>query len=178
MTIPVLIEPIANDGFRATGGPPFAVTAQGTTREEALARLREAIDQRMVEGSVLVPLEIDTTEENPWNAVVGMLRDDPLFDEWQEAIAENRRGVDEDADDDAAELMGQQLAEHIASVGLASSRPRLRAADAGKLAGVHGPRSSISSRRSSVASSESADRGVDAGSSRTRRRRISSSSLM
>ena len=99
MKIPVLIEPIANDGFRATGGPPFEVTAQGTTREEALARLREAIDHRMVEGSVLVPLEIDTTEENPWTAVAGMFRDEPLFDEWQEAIAEYRRKVDEDADD-------------------------------------------------------------------------------
>jgi predicted RNase H-like HicB family nuclease len=99
MKIPVLIEPIANDGFRATGGPPFEVTAQGTTREEALARLREAIDQRMVEGSVLVPLEIGTTEENPWDAVAGMFRDDPLFDEWQEAIAEYRRKVDEDQDD-------------------------------------------------------------------------------
>ncbi|MFI5455243.1 MAG: type II toxin-antitoxin system HicB family antitoxin [Isosphaerales bacterium] len=99
MKIPVLIEPIANDGFRATGGPPFAVTAQGTTREEALARLREAIDHRMAEGSVLVPLEINTTEENPWDAVAGMFRDDPLFDDWQEAIAEHRRKVDEDEDD-------------------------------------------------------------------------------
>jgi len=99
MKIPVLIEPIANDGFRATGGPPFEVTAQGTTREEALARLRQAIDQRMAEGSVLVPLEIDTTEENPWIAVAGMFRDDPLFDDWQEAIAEYRRKVDEDEDD-------------------------------------------------------------------------------
>ena len=80
MKIPVLIEPIANDGFRATGGPPFEVTAQGATREEALARLRDAIGHRMVAGSVLVPLEVDATEENPWNAVAGMFRDEPLFD--------------------------------------------------------------------------------------------------
>ena len=99
MKIPVLIEPIANDGFRATGGPPFEVTGQGATREEALARLRDAIGQRMVAGSVVVPLEVGTTEENPWNAVAGMFRDEPLFDEWQEAIADYRRKVDEDADD-------------------------------------------------------------------------------
>ncbi len=99
MKIPILIEPIANDGFRATGGPPFDVTAQGTTPEEALARLREAIDRRMVEGSVLVPLEVDTSEENPWTAVAGMFRNEPLFDEWQTAIAEYRRKVDEDQDD-------------------------------------------------------------------------------
>jgi len=65
MKIPISIEPIANDGFRATGRPPFTVTAQGTTREEALARLREAIVHRMADGSMLVPLEIKPTEENP-----------------------------------------------------------------------------------------------------------------
>jgi len=96
MEIPILIEPIANDGFRARGGPPFEVTAEGTTREEALAQLREAIDHRMGEGSVLVPLEVETTEENPWIAVAGMFRDEPLLDAWQEAIAEYRRKVDED----------------------------------------------------------------------------------
>jgi predicted RNase H-like HicB family nuclease len=65
MKIPVLIEAIANDGFWATGRVPFQVTAQGTTREEALARLREAIVHRLSEGSVLVPMEIDTPKENP-----------------------------------------------------------------------------------------------------------------
>jgi len=99
MKIPVLIEPIAEDGFRATGGSPFEVTAQGATPKEALARLREAINHRMVGGSVLVPMEIDTTEENPWTAIAGMFRDEPLFDEWQEAIAQYRQKVDEDQDD-------------------------------------------------------------------------------
>ena len=98
MKIPILIEPIANDGFRATSGPPFAVSAEGATRDEALARLREEIDRRLAEGSVIMPLEITTTEENPWLAVGGMFRNDPLFDEWQEAIAEYRRKVDEDED--------------------------------------------------------------------------------
>jgi hypothetical protein len=51
MKIPDLIELIADDGFRATGRPPFQVTAQGATRNEALARLREAIVRRMMEGS-------------------------------------------------------------------------------------------------------------------------------
>ena len=46
-----------------------------------------------------MPLEVGTTEENPWNAVAGMFRDEPLFDEWQEAIADYRRKVDEDAND-------------------------------------------------------------------------------
>jgi hypothetical protein len=96
MKIPVLVEPIANDGFRATSGPPFAVSAEGMTRDEALARLREEINRRMAEGAVVMPLEITTTEENPWLAVAGMFRNNPLFDEWQAAIEEYRRKVDEE----------------------------------------------------------------------------------
>jgi hypothetical protein len=96
MKIPVLVEPIADDGFRATCGPPFGVSAEGTTRDEALARLREEIDRRMAEGAYVVPLEITTTEEKPWIWGIGMFRDNPLFDEWQAAIEEYRRKVDEE----------------------------------------------------------------------------------
>ena len=41
-----------------------------------------------------MPLEFDTREENPWTAVAGMFRNEPLFDEWQEAIPEYRRKED------------------------------------------------------------------------------------
>lgn len=98
MKIPILIERIANNGFRATSGSPLEVSGQGATQEEALVRLREAIDRRMTEGTVVVPVEIATAEENPWIAMAGIYRDDPLFDEWQEAIAENRRKFDDEED--------------------------------------------------------------------------------
>src|SRR5208283_1073227 len=58
MNIPVLIEPIANNGFRATGGLPFEITVEGATRDEALGRLRAEIDKRMARGAIVVPLEI------------------------------------------------------------------------------------------------------------------------
>jgi hypothetical protein len=35
---------------------------------------------------------------NPWVECEGMFKNDPYFDEWQQAIAENRRKVDEDPD--------------------------------------------------------------------------------
>ncbi len=98
MKIPILVEPIENDGFRATSGPPFSISAEGATRDEALARLREEIDRRMAEGAVIMPLDVVTTEENPLLAMVGVFRDDPLFDEWQAAIEEYRRKVDEEGD--------------------------------------------------------------------------------
>ena len=40
MQIPVLVEQVKGNGFRARGTEPFAVSAKGTTREEALAKLR------------------------------------------------------------------------------------------------------------------------------------------
>ena len=98
MKIPILVEPIENAGYRATSGPPLAATAEGATRDEALARLREEIDRRMPEGAIVMPLDIITTEENPLLAYAGMFRNNPLFDQWQEAIEEYRRKVDEEED--------------------------------------------------------------------------------
>ena len=37
MQIPVLVEPIENQGYRATGGPGFEFVAQGATPDERLA---------------------------------------------------------------------------------------------------------------------------------------------
>ncbi len=41
MQIPVLIESIAGNGYRARGGEPLPLTADGPTREAALHNLRE-----------------------------------------------------------------------------------------------------------------------------------------
>ena len=98
MNIPVLIEPIANNGCRATGGLPFEITVEGATRDEALGRLRAEIDKRMARGAIVVPLEITPTEDHPWIQGAGIFRDNPLFDKWQEAISEYRRQVDQDAE--------------------------------------------------------------------------------
>ncbi len=96
MNIPVLIEPIANNGFRATGGLPFEITVEGATRDEALGRLRAEIQKRMACGATVVALELTPTGENPWVQGAGMFRDDPQFDEWQAEISEYRRQVDQD----------------------------------------------------------------------------------
>jgi hypothetical protein len=53
MRIPASIRLNDDDGYSATGRPPLTVTALGATREQALARLREAIIRRSVEGAVL-----------------------------------------------------------------------------------------------------------------------------
>ncbi|CAN5841588.1 hypothetical protein BH23PLA1_BH23PLA1_30840 [soil metagenome] len=95
MNIPVLIEPVPGPGYRASGGPPFDLSAEGTTKDEALSRLREMIEQRIAAGAVLEFLEIGRPDSDPWARHAGMFQDDPLFDSWQEAIAEQRRLDDE-----------------------------------------------------------------------------------
>lgn len=97
MQIPVLIEPVGEGGFRATSGWPFPVTAEGPTRDEALQGLREQLAARMVPGAEMVWLDAPSVE-HPLAKYAGWLKDDPLFDEWVEAMAEYRRSVDEDPD--------------------------------------------------------------------------------
>lgn len=96
MQIPVLVERVKNNGYRARGCEPFAVTAKGSTREEALAKLRAKIETKL-KGSELVGLEISATR-HPWMEFAGMFKDDPMFDAWQKSIVEYRREVDADPD--------------------------------------------------------------------------------
>jgi hypothetical protein len=97
MQIPILVERIAGDGYRARAFQPFAVTAKGATRQEALARVREKVESRLKDGTELVGLEVGP-ETNPWVEFAGMFKDDPLIDEWKKAMAEYRKKVDEDPD--------------------------------------------------------------------------------
>lgn len=97
MQIPVLIEPIARHGFRAKGSEPFAVSAKGATREEALAKLRAKIESRLKKGVQLVGLEVGP-QADPWMEFAGMFKDDPWIDDWKKSVEEYRRRVDEDPD--------------------------------------------------------------------------------
>jgi predicted RNase H-like HicB family nuclease len=97
MEIPVLIEPVAGNGYRARGGEPLALSADGATPAEALAKLRQLLHERLQSGSRLVSLEVPS-EDNTWRKMAGMFKDDPLFDAWQQAIADYRRQVDGDPD--------------------------------------------------------------------------------
>ncbi len=96
MQIPVLVERVKSNGYRARSSEPFAVSVRGATREEALAKLRDKILGRLGGDAEVVGLEFP--EPHPWKKYAGMFRDDPLFDDWQKAIAEYRRKVNEDAD--------------------------------------------------------------------------------
>jgi len=95
MQINVLVEPLNGEGFRATGSAPFDIVADGSTREEALAHLTDKLMARMSGGAEVVALEVGVPE-NPWLKMAGMYKDDPLFDDWQEAIREYRDRIEMD----------------------------------------------------------------------------------
>ena len=50
MQIPILIEEVPGNGYRSRGGEPFALSAEGATREEVLAKLQEQLQARMKAG--------------------------------------------------------------------------------------------------------------------------------
>ena len=99
MQIPVLIEPIAGNGYRAKSGAPLVLSAEGATRDEALRKLRDLMDSQLQRGTQLVPFDFPV-EDHPWLAK-GRIFDpnDPLVQEWIKIMATNRRKMDEDPDE-------------------------------------------------------------------------------
>jgi hypothetical protein len=103
MTVSVLVEPVGASGFRATLNEAWGLFAEGTTKEEAMEHLRDLVAKRLSTGAEMRALDVAGGEKkaDPWEAGFGMFRDNPMFDEWQEAIREYRR--EQDAEDEAVE---------------------------------------------------------------------------
>jgi hypothetical protein len=97
MQIPILIEPMNGNGYRARGGEPLAITAEGGTQEEALANLREKLQARLCDGAVIVPLDLPA-QTHPLAEFVGIFKDDPLIEEWKKCMKAYRRKRDKEAD--------------------------------------------------------------------------------
>jgi hypothetical protein len=94
--IPILIERINGNGYRARGGEPLGLSAEADTREGALAALREQLRQRLNGDAEMVSLEV-AEEPHPLVRFAGMFKNDPMFESWQKSIAKYRREVDADS---------------------------------------------------------------------------------
>jgi predicted RNase H-like HicB family nuclease len=98
MRIPVFIEPVKDNGFRARGLNPDDVVGEGKTDTEALLNLRKAIENRIRAGAKLTYLEV-AAEVASLEPTAGIFQpNDPLVQEWKEIMAENRRLEDEAPD--------------------------------------------------------------------------------
>jgi hypothetical protein len=99
MQIPVLIEPVAGNGFRACGIGPEAAVAEGKTDAEALERLRQDLESRIKAGARIAYLEIPL-QNHPLARAAGIFQpDDPVVQEWKEIMAENRARDNESPDE-------------------------------------------------------------------------------
>lgn len=97
MKIPILVEPVSAERYRATGGEPFVGSIEAETADAALAIMKQRIEDRLSQGARIAVLDLPLGP-NPWLEGAGMFRDDPLFDDWQRAIAEYRCETSEFAD--------------------------------------------------------------------------------
>ena len=97
MQIPVLIEKISGNGYRATSGEPLPLQVEGVTREDALAKINSEIQTRLRNGAELVSMELGP-ERHSLTEFAGMFRDDPRIEDWKKSVAEYRRKIDKDAD--------------------------------------------------------------------------------
>jgi hypothetical protein len=97
MQIPILIEAVAGNGYRSRGGEPYALSAEGATREEVIAKLQEQLQARLKAGAAIVSLEV-SAEPHPLVKFAGMFEADPLFDAWKSEMAAYRRKMNEDPD--------------------------------------------------------------------------------
>jgi len=97
MEIPVLIERVDGDGYRARGVEPFGVTGEGPTQEDAVRRFRELVESRIAAGAKVVRVNIQQREEHPWESFFGTWdASDPAIKRWEKLVEEYRREIDED----------------------------------------------------------------------------------
>ena len=99
MQISVLIEPVANNGFRASSGPPLALAAEGATRDEAVRNLGVLVQKRLATGVEVAVLDVAApAAANPWVEHAGMFKDNPMFDDVLRIMEENRKRDEADPD--------------------------------------------------------------------------------
>jgi hypothetical protein len=67
--------------------------SEAPTREEAIDKLRELIDRRLMAGAEIVELEIGS-RAHPLARFAGMLKNDPLLQPWKDAMSEYRHAQD------------------------------------------------------------------------------------
>jgi hypothetical protein len=98
MKISVLVEPLPGTGFRVRGSGPFPFTAEGVTEEEALQNLHKLIADCVVAGGRVVELDVPPYK-HPFEKFAGTLDpNDPIVQEWEEAMKEFRREMDRNPD--------------------------------------------------------------------------------
>jgi len=91
----VLVEHISGNGYRASCGEPLVATAEGATRDEALAKLRADLESRISADAEVVRLTIQPKRPIPKEPI---WPDDQFTRDWLEGIAAVRAAADQTPD--------------------------------------------------------------------------------
>jgi hypothetical protein len=75
----------------------LSLTAEGPTRDAALAGLKEKLEARLGNGAEMVGLDVGI-QPHPLADFVGMFKDDPLLPHWKRAMAAYRSKIDREPD--------------------------------------------------------------------------------
>jgi len=97
MKIPVLVQSEDSNGFRAELLPSATLVGEGRTPEDAMDKLRDAIQSRLNQGAQIAYIEL-AEGQNPWLQLVGVYKDDPYLSDYLQALADYRKQVDDDPD--------------------------------------------------------------------------------
>jgi hypothetical protein len=94
MQIPVVIERLPGNRFRAKSAAAQLFAVEADSVEESLRLWRERFAAVLPANAEVVRVEPTVASEHPLARFAGDLKDDPLFDDWCEAIEEFRRQRD------------------------------------------------------------------------------------
>jgi predicted RNase H-like HicB family nuclease len=73
-------------------------TAEGNTKEEAIANARTVLEHQLTQGElVTIDLETVVTQDDPWLKHMGLFADDPTFDDFTAEMAAYRQEIDTEA---------------------------------------------------------------------------------
>jgi hypothetical protein len=99
MQIPVVIEPLPNNRFRAECSTPLPMIVEGDSAEDSLRRWREKFASVLPADAEVNVIRVEAAAASlpPWAKYIGELKDDPLLDEWRACVEEYRRQRDVEA---------------------------------------------------------------------------------
>ena len=96
MDIPVLLEALPANGYRATTLTPSRLSVEARSREEALRRVTHLVGQQLAHAE-LVHLNVAVAgESHSWHPLAGTWKDHPDVAGFEQHLADYRRQVDAD----------------------------------------------------------------------------------
>jgi len=96
MILSIFVQPNPAKGYlaRVLGWPDFVV--EGTTKEDALEKVKTELAHRLAEGEIVRLHYEPAPDSHPWMKFAGMWKDDTTFDDFLEEMRTYRQELDQE----------------------------------------------------------------------------------